>query len=134
MSAEFWHLNFNGKGGYYEQSVCKNSWRLFLISVINLITASAYAGGIFDCSSASIVDFSIQPSMETETASRYRVRLTCDDIPKKWEGERFFMLSRDNSDAMYATIMTAASLKKEVFVKVGGTGPNYLILLVYLSQ
>ncbi|MDH3327524.1 MAG: hypothetical protein OEM38_12525 [Gammaproteobacteria bacterium] len=105
---------------------------LFLLPVSSVIAA--------DCSSAQIKMIGINPGAGGIGASDTKVSLlnnTTATVGIDWEPgtQRMFFLSADLGDAGLATLLTASSLGKSVWVRIADEAiVNSLITIIYLSE
>ncbi len=98
--------------------------------VVALCTSSAFAAVL--CSTATVVQSGIAPFRANESRSPYVVRLVCKNNTK-WKGAVSFCLTSDLGESGYATILTAQSLGKPLFVKVSDSTPGSLVQSLYLK-
>jgi len=98
--------------------------------IITLCTSSAFAAVL--CSTATIVSSGIAPFRANESRSPYVVKLDCKNN-SKWNGAVSFCLTSDLGESGYATILTAQSLGKPLFVKVSDSAPGSLVESIYLK-
>lgn len=83
-----------------------------------LIMGAASAHAAVDCGQASVKAVGVLPKIASATASPYLAGFVCHDTDVKWAGEKQFVLSVDLGDSGYATLLSAASLKQTVYIRV----------------
>jgi len=98
---------------------------LYVFSANNLYAA--------DCGFATIKKIGNNPLLTNTGASPYMARLDCND-DSIWPGEIAFYLSQDLGDAGLATLLTAYSLGKTVWVRTLGVTTGSIITVVYLND
>ncbi|MCI5138655.1 MAG: hypothetical protein D3922_09645 [Candidatus Electrothrix sp. AR1] len=108
----------------------KRMVKLITITGLLLIGTSSYAA---DCKSASVKTIGILPSLESTTATKYIATFTCNDTEPVFTTQQY-ILSTDLGDSGYATLLTAASLKQTVYVRVAGVAWRSLATLLYLND
>lgn len=98
---------------------------LFVISANTLYAA--------DCSSAEIKRVGDNPATGAAGASSYMVQLDCasDAI---WRGTLTLYLSEELGDSGLATLLTAYSLGKTVWVRTLGVDPGSIVTVIYLND
>lgn len=99
-----------------------------------LVSASITSAYAADCASASVSTIGILPSLKSATATEYIGNFTCHDATPAWTGAQQFVLSVDLGDSGYATLLTAASLKQTVYLRVVSTSWRSLATLIYLND
>ena len=97
---------------------------LVVVSASNLYAA--------DCSSATIKRVGNNPS-SSAAASPYMTQLDCAD-DATWPGTLTLYLSNDLGDSGLATLLTAYSLGKTVWVRTLGTTPGSIISIIYIND
>lgn len=102
---------------------------IFLL--LGMTSGTAFAAAT--CDQTTIQGIGMYPALATADASMYRIWLSCGDAAPDWPGTRTFLLSKSLGDAGYATILTAKSLGKTLFVYAGGTATNSLIFNIYMN-
>lgn len=105
-----------------------------IIGAMMIVGASVTAASAADCASASVSTIGILPSLESATATKYIGNFTCHDASPAWAGAQQFVLSVDLGDSGYATLLTAASLKQTVYLRVASTSWRSLATLIYLND
>jgi len=94
---------------------------------ITLTNANAY-----DVANAKIVRLGMYPGY-TGTTDGFIIRL--DDLSDVgWTGERQFYLNDTLGKAGLATILTAYSLQKTIWVRLVSTTPGSLVTIVYIND
>jgi hypothetical protein len=98
---------------------------MFVVSVNNLYAA--------DCASATIKRLGTNPVTGSTGASPYMVQLDCsaDTI---WPGTLTLYLSEDLGDSGLATLLTAYSLGKTVWVRTLGVTAGSIISVIYIND
>ncbi len=96
---------------------------------MSLLVTSAYA--VVDCNGVTPVTTGTTP-YNAESGLFLKVRndsgAACGALAAGAEMQYF--LSADNADRTYATILTAISLNRKLFIQVGGTGTKNSLLYV----
>lgn len=103
-----------------------------LMSIFVFFVAFAGQALAADVASAKITRVGTNPA--TGPASGYFVAL--DDLasPGAWTGSQAFYLSTDLGDSGLATLLTAYSLGKTVWVRTLGTVPGSIITVIYMND
>lgn len=97
---------------------------LLVISVNNMYAA--------DCSSATIKRVGNNPTTASG-ASPYMVQLDCSN-DATWSGTLTLYLSADLGDSGLATLLTAYSLGKTVWVRTLGVAPGSIVTIIYIND
>lgn len=97
---------------------------MFVVSVNNLYAA--------DCASATIKRLGNNP-VKASGASSYMVQLDCSD-DTAWPGTLTLYLSEELGDSGLATLLTAYSLQKTVWVRTLGVAPGSIVSVIYLND
>jgi hypothetical protein len=102
---------------------------MFLTGLSILIPlTSVYA---FDCPSAQIIRVGVYPG--DGTADGFFIQL--DDLSDVgWVGVRSFYLSPQLGKTGLATVLTALSLEKTMWVRIVDTTPGSLVTIVYINH
>lgn len=104
-------------------------WASMVSLLLFLSASTVYA---VDCSSASIKRVGTNPTYASG-GSPYFVQLDCA-IDTVWDGVLTLYLSTDLGDSGLATLLTAYSLEKTVWVRTLGTDPGSLISIIYIND
>jgi len=86
-----------------------------------------------DCASAAIKKIGVNPTWPGTGASKYFVQLDCVD-DTKWAGTISFYLSEDLGDAGLATMLTAYSLGKNLWIRTAGVATGSLVTVLYMND
>jgi len=86
-----------------------------------------------DCASATIKKIGVNPTWTGSGASNYFVRLDCSD-DTKWAGVVSFYLSEDLGDSGLATMLTAYSLEKTLWIRTAGIATGSLVTVLYMND
>ena len=105
-----------------------------IIGAMMIVGASVTVASAADCASASVTTIGVLPSLESATASKYIGTFTCHDATPAWAGDQQYVLSVDLGDSGYATLLTAASLGKTVYIRVSSPSWRSLATLLYLND
>jgi hypothetical protein len=98
---------------------------LFFISLSNIYAA--------DCASATIKKVGNNPVSAKSGASPYVVSLDCS-TDATWPGSRIFYLSADLGESGLATLLTASSLGKTVWVRTLGVTAGSIVTIIYMND
>lgn len=98
---------------------------MFVVSVNNLYAA--------DCRSATIKRVGNNPVTGATGASNYMVQLDCSS-DTVWPGILTLYLSQDLGDSGLATLLTAYSLEKTVWVRTLGVTPGSIVSIIYMND
>lgn len=105
-----------------------------IIGAMMIVGMSAGSAFSADCASASVSTVGILPDLESASASKYIVKLTCQDASPAWSGQQQYVLSSDLGESGFATLLTAVSLQQTVYVRVASTSWRSLVTLLYLND
>jgi len=103
---------------------------ILAISCVGLSVSSAFSASYIDCKSVSIVSV----GSGVPTASSLYVNLknesgaACGDLANGATLQ--YVLNTTNTDRTYATLLTAVSMQKKLWVRLAGTGSQNSLLLV----
>ena len=86
-----------------------------------------------DCSSATIKRIGSNPVSGATGASTFMVQLDCAD-DTTWPGTLTLYLSSDLGDSGLATLLTAYSLGKTVWVRSLGITPGSIVSVIYIND
>ena len=104
---------------------------VFLAATLNLIFLPVAANAAVDVAQAKIVRVGINPG----TGKGVLVRLVDESATPAWTGERQFYLSETLGNQGLATILTAYSLGKTIWVRIAGdASAASLISIVYIND
>lgn len=107
---------------------------VFLASFLALMfvcsASSVYAA---DCGDATIVKVGTNPVSGSSGASPYMVQLDCAN-DTVWSGVLTLYLSQDLGDSGLATLLSAYSMGKSVWVRTLGTDPGSIITIIYVND
>lgn len=100
------------------------SVKVYLLTLMAVLFCCGAANAEVNCLSATITKVGIYSAAPTapsgNAGSNFMLKLDCAD-DTKWSGERQFMIAASNdAEAMYASALTAVSLKEPVQVLVEG--------------
>ena len=98
---------------------------LFFISVSNIYAA--------DCASATIKKVGNNPVSGASGASPYMVQLDCSN-DATWRGTLTLYLSADLGESGLATLLTAYSLGKTVWVRTLGVTAGSIVTIIYMNN
>ena len=106
------------------------SVKICLLTLMAALFCCASANAEVNCKSAKVTKvgiFDAAPVADPAAASHYMVKLDCNDSPafngepEKWAGEiQYMVAASDDADSMYATLLTAVSLKEPVQAVIEG--------------
>ncbi|WP_319549703.1 hypothetical protein [Desulfogranum marinum] len=85
-----------------------------------------------DCARATIKKVGTNPTLNTG-ASPYMVQLSCSK-ESAWEGISTFYLSTDLGDSGLATLLTAYSMNKTLWVRALGSKSGSIITVIYMND
>lgn len=107
---------------------------IFLASLLALMvvfsTSTLYAA---DCANATIERVGTNPVTGSTGASPYMVQLDCAD-DSIWPGVMTLYLSQDLGDSGLATLLSAYSMGKSVWVRTLGTTPGSIVSIIYVND
>jgi hypothetical protein len=104
------------------------------VALFFLIVISANNIYAADCAFATIKRVGSNPTSSIAAgASPYVVTLDCSD-DTKWSGNVAFYLSADLGDSGLATLLTAYSLGKTIWVRTLGITPGSIVTIVYMND
>jgi len=109
----------------------KNLLSAFVVAFLSLCVISPVIAA--DCSSATIKKIGVNPTWSGTGASNYFVRLDCSDNTK-WPGIVSFYLSEDLGDSGLATMLTAYSLGKTLWIRTAGVATGSLVTVLYMND
>lgn len=89
---------------------------------------STYAAGY--CHNGAITRVVILDQAPSTEASVYKVQINCDEF----SGERFYYLSSNIGDSGYATLLTAISLNKNLYMEMTGSAKGEIVTLLRLDN
>ncbi len=111
-----------------------------LLAVVMIFSLTSMAFASADCSSAQVTMVGAAPGLGGAGSSGVKVMLknmTGHTVGTDWANGtvRMFFLTTDLGDQGLATLLTAMSLNKNVWVRIAGNAePASLISIVYLSN
>ncbi len=105
-------------------------WAIFISLLLVATTTNLYAA---DCASATIERVGSNPVTGSAGASPYMVQLDCS-ADSVWPGTLTLYLSSDLGESGLATLLTAYSLGKTVWVRTLGTTPGFIVSVIYVND
>ena len=103
-----------------------------IMAVLSLAILPGIANATVDVSSAQIVKTGYYPGA---AGSGFVIQLVDKSASPAWSGPRQFYLSTDLGNEGYAIILTAYSMGKTVWVRIGGNAePGSLISIIYIND
>lgn len=96
---------------------------MFLVMGINSVYAATCTNGAI----TRVVVLNEAPSGES---SQYKIQLNCDE----YANERNYYLSSTIGDSGYATVLTAISLTKTLYMEMTGTASGSLVTLLRMNN
>jgi|GEM_PF-2867045 hypothetical protein len=109
--------------------------RIFvLVSLCMFFVALAGQALAADGTRCVIKRVGVSPGAGGTASSGYMVQLDDTGSPEAWPGTVQFYLSKDAGDSALATLLTAYSLGKTVWVRTLGTAPGSLISIIYMND
>ncbi|RJX18236.1 MAG: hypothetical protein C4575_11055 [Desulforudis sp.] len=107
---------------------------ILLVSLFAFLLAFAGQSLAADGSKCLIKKIGVSPGAGGTGSSGYMVQLDDTAVPEAWVGTVQFYLSTDLGDSGLATLLTAYSLGKTVWVRTLGTAPGSLISIIYMNN
>ncbi len=105
-----------------------------VLAAIAFSLCFAASASAVDCASAKIMRVGVNPVTGTGGASNYMVQLDCADTPAAWHGVLTLYLSADLGDSGLATLLTAYSLGKTVWVRTAGIASGSIVNIIYVND
>ncbi len=108
-------------------------FKSFLIAIVLLfvLQGTSYAVDA-TCKITQVGDF---PDIANESINRSSTRVKLDDISDSlWTGERYFYLTWDMGDKGTATALTAASMGKDVWVRLTDSKQGSLVTIMFIEN
>lgn len=107
--------------------------RMFvLMAALMFLVALAGQALAVDIASAKITRVGVNP--DSGPASGYFVQLDDQAATGAWVGTRAFYLSTELGDSGLATLLTAYSLGKTVWVRILAVDPGSIITILYMND
>jgi hypothetical protein len=101
----------------------------FIGIVASVIIGVSTASAAVSCYTAKVVEIAIIPFFESETTSKYAIRMLCEDVTDVWTGTGNiqYLLTSDIGAAGYALALTAQASGKTVRFIAGAKTTNSLV-------
>lgn len=105
---------------------------LGIAGMLALVMSAGTSFGAVSCSNMQIVSTGTTPY--TASGLFVKVKPTAANACGAAGTEIQYFLDTDNTDATYATILTALSLGKQLFIQVSGAAANSLLLVTSVKN
>lgn len=108
--------------------------KIMMLQVVFFFLFVISAGSLYaaDCKSGTIVKVGVNPTTSTG-ASPYMVQIDCAN-DATWPGVLQLYLSDDLGDAGLATLLTAYSLQKTVWIRTLGVTTGSIATIIYVND
>ena len=103
---------------------------VLVVAALSLTIVPAIANA-YDCAACTITRLGMYPG-QFGTTDGFMVQV--DDAADEWTGSRTFYLNDTLGKAGWATVLTAYSLGKTLWIRLSGTGPGSLITIVHIND
>lgn len=118
---------------------CFQNTMLVLVALFLVIGTASTSFATVDCASAKVLMVGPAPGYGGDDSAGIKVKLRNDAGNDRgdWamDTTRFFFLTNDLGDRGMATLLTALSLPKNVWVRIGGNAEvGSLISIIYLTD
>ena len=104
---------------------------ILTISIVSMfVLAIATSGQAAFCPSADIITVEVEDQAPSANASQYNLTVVCTG---KFSARNFY-LSANLGDSAYATVLTAISLTKPIYIEMADYNAGSLVLSLRLAQ
>ena len=103
---------------------------VFIMTALSLLILPATASA-YDCASCTLTRLGMYPG-QFGTADGFMIQV--DDAADQWIGSRTFYLNDSLGKAGWATILTAYSMGKTVWLRIVSTAPGSLVTIVHIND
>jgi hypothetical protein len=104
---------------------------IFVVCFISCMMAFSTTASAYDCAQAQITRLGMYPGMITPNGFMIQI----DDLSDAgWTGIRTFYLDESLGKSGWATILTAYSMGKTLYVRLVDTTPGSLVTVVHIND